>query len=56
MALFPEAHDNEMVDVRHILLVWNGFGGFDNIWSGGSEEKEVNRLHNVIMPYITEHL
>ena len=24
LALFPEAHDNEMVDVRHIL--WFGMG------------------------------
>ena len=30
--------------------------GFNDILSGGSEEKEVNRLHDVIVPYITENI
>ena len=39
-----------------IFFVWDGFGGFDNVLSGGSEEKEVNRLRDAIMPYIAENL
>ena len=31
-------------------------GKFDSILVGGSEEKEVNRLHDAIIPYITKNL
>ena len=33
-----------------------GFGRFDDILGGGSEEKEVNRLCEAIVPYIAENL
>ena len=40
----------------NIFWVWDGFGGFNDVLSGGSEEKKFNRLHNLIMPYIAKNL
>ena len=39
-----------------LFWYWVGFGRFNDILGGGSEEKEVNRLCNAIVPYIAENL
>ena len=38
------------------MLILMGIGWFDDILGGGRKEKEVNRLHKAIVPYIAENL
>ena len=54
LALFVEARDNESLDVGHFGIGWAWWLG--DILGGGRKEKEVNRLHKAIVPYITENL
>ena len=54
LALFVEARDDESLDVGHFGIRWAWWLG--DILGGGRKEKEVNRLHEVIVPYIAENL
>ena len=54
LALFAEARDNESLDVGHGGIGWVWWLG--DVLGGGRKEKEVNRLHKAIVPYITENL
>ena len=54
MTLFVQARDDDTVDVGH--CDWVGFGRFCDVGVVREKEKEVNRLCNVIVPYITENL
>ena len=38
------------------IFVLDGLGGLGNVLGGGRKEKEVNRLHEAIVPYIAENL
>ena len=55
MALCVEVCDNDTVDIGHFgigLCFWDVLG----CWGDGRKEKEVKRLHDVIMSYIAENL
>ena len=54
LALFAEARDDESLDVGHFGIGWAWWLG--DVLGGGRKEKEVNRLHKAIVPYITENL
>ena len=54
MALFTEARDDESLDGGHVAI--DGFWWLGNDLDGGRKETEVNRLREVIVPYITENL
>ena len=54
LALFAEARDDESLDVGHFDIGWAWWLG--DVWGDGREEKEVNRLREVIVPYIAKNL
>ena len=53
-----KAHNDDTVDVRHCWFVGFGVGlvGQTTFLGGGREEKEFQRLHDAIVPYIAENL
>ena len=55
LTLCAEAHDNDMVDVGH-LVIGLGFWYILRCWGDGRKEKEVKRLCDVIVSYIAKNI